>query len=92
MNSAQIVNLLNEMYAADKVATYCLMCNHVPANRELLNHPSIVVDSFPTEEFITVGLLGVINGILAIDGDIVEMVFKESSTDGPRPLIGFRLR
>ena len=54
------ITILNEAYAADPVAVGALIEHRVPCNTALADHPTITVAG----EEPSVGLLGIINGIL----------------------------
>lgn len=64
----KILQVLNEAYLADPQAIHALVCNRVPCNEKLANHPTIQVQINPVfnEEVYIVGLLGIINGITEI--------------------------
>jgi len=61
-NNRRVVSLLNEMLERDRAAMSCLFFNRVPANDELIEHP--LVNFWKNSEINTVGILGVLNGIL----------------------------
>ena len=63
----QILECLNSAYKADKNAIHALLCNVVPTNQAMEDHPHIVVGG-PDPKFKTLGLLGVINGVLTSAG------------------------
>jgi len=84
---------LNEAYEADPAAMHALICNRVPCNQTLADHPTIqcgVNNITPTETF-EVGLLGVINGIIErITGKRVAARFSIPDADGRSKIVGFR--
>ena len=59
--------ILNDAYKLDNAAIHSLVCNRVPCNKNLADHPTIVVDSNTVTDTDTyaVGMLGIINGVLA---------------------------
>lgn len=59
--SDKILEVLNSAVKADKNAIHALLCNRVPCNEQLADHPTIVVLESPGG--FQVGLLGIINGI-----------------------------
>ena len=61
-----VLRVLNEAYRADPDALHALICNRVPCNLELADHPSIQVtqNGVVGKNTYHVGLLGVINGII----------------------------
>ena len=56
---------LNEMLAADPIATNALFCAMVPVNEALANHPTIQVGVYNEIHFVR--LIGVLNGIFGCD-------------------------
>jgi hypothetical protein len=65
MSRNGIFQTLNEAYAAAPGAMYALVCNRVPCNTALAEHPSIQVNTIVTQpETFSVGMMGIINGIL----------------------------
>jgi hypothetical protein len=91
ITAQSIVDLLNSMYANDPVATHALCINRVPCSQTLADHPTVIVDElgFKTGRWV-VGLLGVLNGLLADDPDKVAMMFEDNGP-GSRHLTGFLL-
>jgi len=57
-----ILNILNEVYQADGKAMSQLCESRVPCNETLAEHPTVVVQDDDDGQ-ITVGLIGIINGI-----------------------------
>ena len=83
---------LNEAYAADSNAMHALICNRVPCNKNLADHPTIQVNvnKVTPEESFAVGMIGVINGIIErATGKRVAAKFSEPDSEGQRQLIGF---
>ncbi len=62
-----IIDALNGAFARDPDAIRALLCIRMPCNKALLNDPFVQVNTVPmiSEESCDVGMLGVINGILA---------------------------
>jgi hypothetical protein len=59
---------LNSAYDDDPSALHALICNRVPCNEKLANHPTVQVSvneltNTPNPTYV-VGMLGIINGIL----------------------------
>jgi len=78
-----VLRVLNEAFSADSAAIHALVCNRVPCNRQLGDHPTIQVSApYGVEESVcVVGLLGVLNGALAaIDLPKVAAQFDETPT------------
>ena len=93
-NSRRVVTLLNEMLERDRAAMSCLFFNRVPASDELVAHP--LVNFWKQNEINTVGILGVLNGILqecelnqismVIDERYPETIRFFESCDPDRPM------
>jgi len=65
----RIITVLNECVALDREALHKLIETRVPCNRALADHPTVQVSSGAPGEFSTVGLLGILNGIVGVDSD-----------------------
>lgn len=76
ITSQKIASLLNEVLAADPQAMYFLMCAMGPANKALLEHPTIVV-KVPAPGQQVVGWLGVLQGVTAMDGHNIWAVYED---------------
>jgi hypothetical protein len=89
--SKRVVALLNSAFQADREAIHLLVCNRVPCNRALRDHPDIVVDeSRAVPGGYTVGLLGIVNGILHdLDAPQVELRWEGDTTEVSHRCIGF---
>ena len=61
------IEVLNEMTMADREAVQLLVETRVPCNDALADHPTVQVHSDHGRH--SVGLLGVINGLLGADDD-----------------------
>lgn len=62
----RVVELMNEMLAADPVATRSLMINRTPCNKTLAEHPTVQV--WRQEGGYAVTLMGILNGLVgAVD-------------------------
>lgn len=69
MNDIQaIVDSLNQAYRDDPDAIHALMCNHVPCNQKLVDHPHVIVGKNNITGGWKVSTLGVINGALVAAG------------------------
>lgn len=83
---------MNQAYTADHAALHALVCNRVPCNQALADHPTILVDTnkvTPTETY-AVGMLGVVNGVVeAMSGKRIAAVFTGADEQGRCRLIGF---
>jgi hypothetical protein len=87
----EVVTLLNEMLSLDIGATAALLANRVPCNSDLVNHPTIQVDTQHGVYF--VGLLGVINGLFGVNEDnqgAIGYVFEDDYNSGGRKLVRFQ--
>lgn len=88
--------ILNESFAADPNAIHSLSVNRVPCNQALADHPSVVVDTPPTigdssSPLFQVGMIGVVNGILAVFGSqrLAIKFTDEQDGDGRSKIVGF---
>jgi hypothetical protein len=78
--------LAQSIQAADPGALHTIICNRVPCNTALADHPTILVDvnSMTQPETFSVGMLGIINGILErTTGHRVAAKFS----DGEQPVL-----
>lgn len=81
---------MKSAYEADPAAIHALICNRVPCNNLLADHPTIVVDinKITEPESYSVGLMGIINGICEeVAGGRIAAQFSEIY---PYRLIGFQ--
>lgn len=79
MTSDQIVDLLNEALALDPAAIDSLLCTSIPANKGLMEHKTIqVLTKNKNNDFPVLRVLGLINGIAGIDGDIIEAIYENN--------------
>lgn len=70
----RVCDLLKSALAADPTATHALLCNRVPCNQAMLEHPTIIVDSLSKgNERPVVGLLGLLNALIIETGHVVAM-------------------
>jgi len=105
MKTEQIVTLLNKAADLDPAAVHSLICNRVPCNAALGEHATIQVGAQMGDRdgcpLLIVGLLGILNGIAALDGDLIEAVFDggpvgkawdPENPPAPVRFSGFRLR
>lgn len=62
----KIVDLLNDCFAKDPNALYLLQANRVACNKSLAEHPTVQVSLSPiNEESYTLGIIGLLNGLLS---------------------------
>ena len=93
---ATAIRVLNEAYEADPAAMHALVCNEVPCNRELADHPHVYVSvnrvvptPFDTLGF-SVGMLGVVNGVVhALTGKYVQLRWSDKDDEGRSRCLGF---
>ena len=84
------LQVLNEAYEADCAAMHALICNRVPCNQALADHPTIQVGTNNVTPTFDVGMLGVINGIIdRLTGKRVAAKFSEPDGSGQSRLVGF---
>ena len=90
-NIEKVVKVLNDALKADPNAIHALLCNRVPCNRELVDHPTIVVESNPVmfdKNLYTVGMLGVLNGVIKpLTGKRIAAKFYDKTNQ----LVGFEV-
>lgn len=88
----QMVKLLNELHALVPEATHELIETRIDCDdRHALNdHPALVPSSGCYGN--QIGLLGVLNGIAGLDGELIEAAYDNNTPNGRERLIGFRLR
>jgi hypothetical protein len=65
--AAEIVDYLNEILRVDPQAITALIDNRIACNQELSDHPTLQVSG--TVGSPTVGLLGIINGLVGVRAD-----------------------
>ena len=89
MTTQQIVDLLNEAFKIDPAAVDALLQLCVPVNKELMNHPTIqIMTKNDKWEFPVLRLIGLLNGIAAIDGEIIEGLWDTDTF----VFLGFQIR
>lgn len=87
------VEYLNSLVEADPVAMRALLCNVVPCNCALADHPSAQVGDF--EGAFTIGLMGVLAGLFGINDETgmacIAWMMRgpDDEPENPRRLIGF---
>jgi hypothetical protein len=87
----KIIDSLNSAYKADPGAIHSLICNVVPCNSALVDHPNVVVAENQVTKQYTVGALGLVNGVLSAAG-LPLVAIKWSDTkdkDGRYTFLGF---
>ena len=89
MKTQDIVNVLNDLFKTDPQAIDALLCAVTPANLSLINHPTAMCRSKNENgDFPTFGILGIINAIASVDGDIIEACYDDKT----HCLLHFRVR
>jgi hypothetical protein len=96
MTSQQIVDFLNAAAKCDAGAIHALCANRVPWHGVGDERLPLVVENAQKGR-LSVGMLGVLNGIASLDGEIIEIMFTDPDPKLPYPenqpqFIGFRLR
>ena len=91
--SEAMVDCMQSAFVADPNAMHSLVCNSVPCNQALADHPHVVVNDVPvlTSVLYRVSLMGVISGILDAAG-LPKIAHKWSEPiyeDGGREFLGF---
>lgn len=92
MTAQQIVDLLNDALRCDPDGVHELMEKRAACSEALVNHPTIICcradESADGSPYFRV--LGLLNGIAAIDGELIEAVFQgDDESEAP---VEFRLR
>lgn len=92
MNSeiaSHVVSVLNRALKADPIAMYHLFSHRVPCNAALTMDETIQVRQEPTQD--TVGILGLINGLLGVDERGYGPITAVVSDDDDNRIFEFRL-
>ena len=84
-----ICNTLNRLYKLDPAAAYFLINNRVLVNESIVNDESLICYSTPLDNVHTIGLLGIINGILLNDGS--ETFIVASFDNQNNKFLGFTI-
>lgn len=87
MTAQQVVDLLNEAVGIDPAAMGAIVKGRVPCAEGFADHPAIQVGD-DDAGVLELGPMGLLNGIAAIDGELIEAMYDE----GFKTLQGFRLR
>lgn len=82
------VRALNDAFAADPAAMHAMLCNRVPCNQALADHPSVVVTELPMLKTpspqYAITTLGLINGVLSpLTGKRVMSVWDDADPANP---------
>ena len=90
MTQSISAKVLNDAYARDPAAIHALLCNRVPCNASLVDDPHVVCEhnGVTSQAHFTVGMLGVINGILTANG-LPEVAAQWAISGDSRTLLGF---
>lgn len=92
MEIEKVLECLNSAFHADPAAIHALIVNRVPCNQEIAEHPMIAVQVNPVVPLTySVGLIGILNGVLnSLDLPNIQAVFS-NEIDGRRVLLGFQI-
>jgi hypothetical protein len=96
--SQAALEYMQSVFAADPAAAHALVCNRVPTNEAMIDHPFAVCESAPIGHDETnappmLGMLGVVNGLLASLGVPSDglVAAKFDYPPGRRPVfVGFK--
>lgn len=82
------VRALNDAFAADPAAIHSLLCNRVPCNQALADHPSVPVTTLPMLKApnpqYAITALGLINGVIGpLTGKRVMTVWDDTDPANP---------
>lgn len=88
---AKMIDCLNRAFSNDPAAIHALICNRVPCNQELAEHPNIPVDINVVGTGFSVGALGLLNGALDAAGmqKIAIKMSDEKDEFGRAKMLGF---
>lgn len=80
--SAQyVVDFLNELVRLDKYALTDMMSERISVNKELKNHPTVLIKEL-VEGIPEIGLLSIINGMFGLEGETQAIeVILDKHTD-----------
>jgi hypothetical protein len=74
------IDTLNGAYNDDRNAIHALMCNRVPCNHALADHPTVQVDELGVTGGYAVGALGLINGVVeAMTGQRIALLWSDAT-------------
>ncbi len=86
------VRILNEAFELDPAAVHALLCNRVPCNERLADHPTIQVSENPvlSDGSCHVGMLGILNGVCeALTGRRIAARWNMDMKDDSASFTGF---
>ena len=83
------IHVLNTAYQADKASIRSIIANMVPVNKELENHPVVIVQENADGTFLT--SLGLLNGVVyALTGKMLAAEWSEERDEnGAHKFLGF---
>jgi hypothetical protein len=87
-----VLATLNEAYKDDAAAIHALICNRVPCNKNLADHPTMQVElnAVTSRKSYAIGMLGVLNGVVErLTGERIAATFGKPNADGKCKLTGF---
>lgn len=87
----KVVDLLDEIHAADPGALAALVATRVPCNRALADHPTVQVGQ-AKDGGVEVGLMGVLNGLCGVNEDGWGAVALIVEHDGTVTSVGLEKR
>lgn len=80
-SAKEVAEFLEELRTLDSNAISALFNNYVPCSQDTVNHDHVIVDG--SDEKPTLGVLGLINGLLTKCGskEVIYVIKDESSSD-----------
>lgn len=79
-----VLGCLNSALKADPAAIHALVCNRVPCNQKLVDHPHVVVGLSQATGTHDVGAIGLLNGVLTSVGlDRIAQNWEETAEKWP---------
>jgi len=77
-----VCNLLNELLAIDYEAVKNLVSSRVRCNQTLADHPTVQARQYQGDEYPSVGLIGILNGLFGIRPDGMGVMCYTQDDDG----------
>jgi hypothetical protein len=88
VSAQEVCDLLNEMLKVDYSCTSALFSHREKCNKDMADHPTIQVRQYPDDEYSSVGILGILNGLFGIREDGMGAICMEVEDE---KILGFKL-
>lgn len=82
MLSEKILALMNELWNLDHKAIHSLCCSHVPCNKSLAEHETVIIKSYASntqQEWFAIGLMGVLNALCGQEGKSIYYIIDDET-------------